>query len=183
MKPLCIDLFCGLGGWAEGFIPEGYEVVGFDIERHDYGSGGYPGQLVLQDVLTLNGSQFRGAAVIVASPPCEDFSRWDQPWPNVIKNRKEPDLSLWRAAERIASEAGVPVVIENVRGAQIFMGPARAHFGKQFLWGNVPALLPHIGVGVQNFGRQKQALPSSRRLERAKIPFPLASHIARCFKP
>jgi len=32
MKPLAIDLYCGLGGWAEGFLSEGYRVVGFDIE-------------------------------------------------------------------------------------------------------------------------------------------------------
>ena len=55
MKPLVIDLYCGLGGWAEGFLLEGYDVIGFDIERHDYGMGGYPGQLVLQDVTTLHG--------------------------------------------------------------------------------------------------------------------------------
>ena len=24
MKPLCIDLFCGLGGWSEAFFAEGY---------------------------------------------------------------------------------------------------------------------------------------------------------------
>ena len=40
MKPLAIDLYCGLGGWAEGFLAEGYDVIGFDIERHDYGAGG-----------------------------------------------------------------------------------------------------------------------------------------------
>lgn len=72
-QPLCIDLFCGLGGWSEGFLAEGYECVGFDIERHDYGTGGYPGQLVLQDVLTLHGSQFKDAACIVASPPCQAY--------------------------------------------------------------------------------------------------------------
>lgn len=33
MKPLAIDLFCGLGGWAEGFLSEGYDVIGLDIER------------------------------------------------------------------------------------------------------------------------------------------------------
>jgi site-specific DNA-cytosine methylase len=49
-KPLAIDLYAGLGGWADGFLAEGYTVVGFDIERHDYGTGGYPGKLVLQDV-------------------------------------------------------------------------------------------------------------------------------------
>lgn len=31
-KPLAIDLFCGLGGWTEGLLAEGYYVVGFDIE-------------------------------------------------------------------------------------------------------------------------------------------------------
>ena len=79
-KPLTIDLYCGLGGWAEGFISEGYEVIGFDIERHDYGTGGYPGQLVLQDVTTLHGSQFKDAAVIVASPPCQAYSYRAMPW-------------------------------------------------------------------------------------------------------
>jgi len=28
---LAIDLFCGLGGWTEGLLAEGYEVIGFDI--------------------------------------------------------------------------------------------------------------------------------------------------------
>lgn len=176
MRALCIDLFCGLGGWAEGFLSEGYDVVGFDIERRPY-----PAQLVLQDVVTLHGSQFRDAAVIVASPPCDEFSRWDQPWPNVIKNRSQPNLSLWKAAERIAREADVPLIIENVRGAQLFMGRARTHFGKQYLWGDVPALLPPI-IG-QHYGRQKQSLPSTAKAERAKIPFPLARWIARVYKP
>jgi len=30
-RPLAIDLFCGLGGWTEGLLAEGYDVVGFDI--------------------------------------------------------------------------------------------------------------------------------------------------------
>ena len=31
MKPLAIDLYFGLGGWTEGLLAEGYDVVGFDI--------------------------------------------------------------------------------------------------------------------------------------------------------
>ena len=70
VKPLAIDLFCGLGGWAEGFLAEGYDVIGFDIVRRPY-----PGQLVLQDARTIDGYRMKHAAVIVASPPCDDFSR------------------------------------------------------------------------------------------------------------
>lgn len=49
MKPLCIDLYCGLGGWTEGFLAEGFDCVGFDIKRHRYGEHRYPAQLVLGD--------------------------------------------------------------------------------------------------------------------------------------
>ena len=49
LRPLCIDLFCGLGGWSEGFLAEGYRCVGYDIEAHDYGTGGYPGELTPRD--------------------------------------------------------------------------------------------------------------------------------------
>lgn len=188
MKPLAIDLFCGLGGWAEGFLAEGWACLGIDIAPQPK----YPGLFYQADVVQVADWIEEGthgwfplvqfANLVVSSPPCDDFSRWDQPWPNVVKNRKEPDRRPWQAGERIARAIGCSLVIENVRGAQKFMGPARAHFGKQYLWGDIPALLPHID-GLQNEGRQKQSLPSSRKAERAKIPFPLAQHIARVFKP
>lgn len=150
MKPLCIDLFCGLGGWAEGFLAEDYEVVGFDIERHDYGSGGYPGRLVLRDVLTLHGSQFRDAAVIVASPPCQAYSYRAMPWRRA-KTLPPPSNDLFDACFRIQKEATeaaghyIPLVVENVRGAQKWVGRARWHFGSFYLWGDVPALMPTAG--------------------------------------
>jgi hypothetical protein len=78
--PLAIDLFCGLGGWTEGLLAEGYDVVGFDIEAHAYGAHRYPAQLVVQDVLTLHGSQFKDADLIVASPPCQEYSYMAMPW-------------------------------------------------------------------------------------------------------
>ncbi len=158
MKPLCIDLFCGLGGWAQGFLAEGYEVIGFDIERHDYGTGGYPGQLVLQDVLTLDGRQFRGARVIVASPPCQAYSYRAMPWKRA-KALPPPSNELFDACFRIAREAGVPIVVENVKGAQPWVGRAKWHYGSYYLWGDVPALMPSakvVKVAIQswsNYGK------------------------------
>ena len=38
---LTVDLFCGLGGWTEGLLAEGYDVIGFDIEEHAYGDMRY----------------------------------------------------------------------------------------------------------------------------------------------
>jgi hypothetical protein len=147
MTPLAIDLFCGLGGWTEGLLVEGYTVVGFDIERHVYGEARYPAQLVLQDVLTIHGSQFAGADLIVASPPCQAYSYRAMPWKRA-KALPPPDNSLFDACFRIQQEAceaagrHIPLVVENVRGAQPYVGRARWHFGSFYLWGDVPALMP-----------------------------------------
>jgi hypothetical protein len=147
LKPLAIDLYCGLGGWTEGLIAEGYRVVGFDIERHAYGDALYPAQLVLQDVLTIHGAQFKDAALIVASPPCQAYSYRAMPWKRA-KALPPPDNSLFEACFRIqleASEAAgryVPLVVENVCGAQKWVGRARWHYGSFYLWGDVPALMP-----------------------------------------
>lgn len=155
MKPLVIDLYCGLGGWAEGFLAEGYECVGFDIERHDYGTGGYPGQLVLQDVTTLHGAQFRNADVIVASPPCQAYSYRAMPWKRA-KALPPPSNELFDACFRIQREASeaagryIPMVVENVKGAQPWAGRAKWHHGSYYLWGDVPALMP-ITFKAQKF--------------------------------
>jgi hypothetical protein len=146
---LAIDLFCGLGGWAEGLLAAGYEVVGFDIEQHVYGEHRYPAQLVIQDVLTLHGSQFRNADLIVASPPCQAYSWRAMPW-KAAKAAPPPDNTLFEACFRIQREAcaaagrHIPMVVENVRGAQKWVGRARWNFGSFYLWGDVPALMPVV---------------------------------------
>jgi hypothetical protein len=169
--PLAIDLFCGLGGWTEGLLAEGYEVVGFDNTRHVYGHHSYPAQLVIQDVLTLHGSQFRSARLIVASPPCQEFSYMAMPWKRAkeraAKYRKGDldvaDLTrLFDAAVRIGREAGVPTVIENVRGAQAWVGRSRWNYGSYHLWGDVPALMPmtlKLGVKVGGLDWSKHGTP------------------------
>jgi hypothetical protein len=147
MRPLAIDLYCGLGGWTEALLAEGYDVVGFDIERHEYGTHHYPGLLVIQDVRTLHGSQFKSAALIVASPPCQAYSYRAMPWKKA-KALPPPDNTLFETCFRIQREAceaagrHIPLIVENVRGAQKWVGQARWNFGSFYLWGDVPALMP-----------------------------------------
>ncbi len=158
-EPLAIDLYCGLGGWTEGLLAEGWDVIGFDIEQHVYGEHRYPAQLVVQDVLTLHGSQFRGADLIVASPPCQEYSYMAMPWSRAKAKEAaiEADTSgaererlnrLFNACFRIQREAceaagrHIPLIVENVRGAQKWVGRAQGKFGSFYLWGDVPALMP-----------------------------------------
>lgn len=155
--PLAIDLFCGLGGWTDGLLAEGYHVIGFDIEQHVYGEHRYPAQLVLQDVLTLHGRQFKDAALIVASPPCQAYSYRAMPWKRA-KALPPPDNSLFEACFRIQKEAceaagqHIPLVVENVKGAQPWVGRARWNFGSYYLWGDVPALMPMTRAAMKNAG-------------------------------
>ena len=161
VKPLAIDLFCGLGGWTDGLLAEGYDVIGFDIERHVYGEHRYPAQLVLQDVLTLHGKQFRDVDLIVASPPCQEYSYMAMPWSRAKQIAAEyrsgvRDVAkltaLFDACFRIQREAceaagkHIPMVVENVRGAQPWVGRSRWNFGSFHLWGDVPALMPMAGL-------------------------------------
>ena len=150
MRPLAVDLYCGLGGWTEGLLAEGYDVIGFDNERHEYGDQRYPGQLVVQDVLTLHGSQFKNATLIVASPPCQEYSYMAMPWSLAKAKAKairadttgkelERLNRLFDACFRIQREASfaagrhIPLVVENVRGAQPWVGRARWNFGSFYL--------------------------------------------------
>lgn len=164
MKPIVFDLFCGLGGWSEAFIAQGYHAVGFDIEAHDYGTGGYPGELVLRDIRSLSGAElireYGVPACIVASPPCQEFSYMAMPWSKAKEKQRKiladpaeqkrlTDLfnQCFRIQREVSEASGhyVPMIVENVRGAQKWVGKARWNFGSFYLWGDVPALMPIAG--------------------------------------
>lgn len=159
VRPLAYDLCCGLGGWTEGLLAEGYRVIGYDIEEHVYGDERYPGELRLGDVLAINGADLADADLIVASPPCQAYSYMAMPWKlaKAKAARIRADESgvllaelnaIFDACFRIQREASaaagrhIPMVVENVRGAQPWVGRAVANFGSYYLWGDLPALMP-----------------------------------------
>lgn len=168
-KPLCVDLFCGLFGWGSAFAAEGWRVVGFDIE--DMGKNfGLPRpegcELVLRDVREIHGSELKDAACIVSSPPCQEFSYMAMPWSRARRIERalrgdgefpegytgsrtvEELCDLFNQCFRIQREAiaaagrHIPLVVENVRGAQKWAGKAQGQYGSFYLWGDVPALMP-----------------------------------------
>lgn len=83
----------------------------------------------------------------------------------------------FHATMEAAFDADVPLVIENVRGAQRFMGRAQDHRGAFYFWGDVPPLLPRVQP------RQKQSMSSTRAAERAVIPFELAYAVGTWLLP
>jgi hypothetical protein len=72
---------------------------------------------------------------------------------------------LFDACFRIQKEASIaagrhiPMVVENVRGAQPWVGRARWAFGSFMLWGDVPALMP-IPARAQKFNPDGTNHPS-----------------------
>jgi hypothetical protein len=191
MKPLCIDLFCGYGGWARGFLDAGYRVIGFDIEPRC--AKRYPGEFVLADVRTLDGRRFRGARVIVASPPCQKFSTV-----NAKYRDSEQGMVLVREAIRVIREAeSVQWCIENVRGAfssiSKELGPPMNRGAMSnasiYLWGKVaPTIYPRVRKGWKRQPGPPSTFtttepPSRDSWENSRIPYSLARALAEACLP
>lgn len=121
-----LDLFCGAGGCARGYMDAGFEVVGVDIKPQPR----FIGQHFIQaDALELlTGFQRGGAwedgcghlwhlsdfAAIHASPPCQGYSIMNNlPW---LKGRNYPLLIL--PTLEFLERTGKPYVLENVMGAR-----------------------------------------------------------------
>lgn len=180
-KPVALDLYSGLGGWAEGLEDVGYDVIRVDIEDMFTATGTPkpdPCLLILQDIRTIHGSQFKHVDLIVASPPCQEYSYMAMPWTRAkaiagaLRGHGEfPEgytgsrtlealnalLEACFRIQREASEAAgrqIPMVVENVKGAQPWIGRSRYAYGSYHLWGDVPALMPYTqGRSTKRTGR------------------------------
>lgn len=109
-RPELLDLFCGEGGAAAGYLRAGFEVTGVDSD-HRRGRY-YPGRFVHGDALEYVKELGARFAAVHASPPCQLYS--------ITRHAhavEHPDLI---PATRAALEAtGRPFVIENVPGAPL----------------------------------------------------------------
>lgn len=200
-----VDLFCGRGGWTKGFMAEGWDCIGYDLNFQPH----YPAEFRQGDVLSMTAKDFMDADFICASSPCEQFSVHCMK--HFHPNPKWPELGiqLFEHTQRICEASGLPYVMENVRCAEKFVGRAVNHCGPFYLWGNaVPAVMPKelfkvskgfdLGSSQVVKGMSREEITAYRRKfdrmwsssksearkqatsEAAEIPMAISQYIAQC---
>ena len=128
MKPRLLDLFCGAGGAAKGYVDAGFEVVGVDLIRQP----NFPGQEPMLKKRTpgftfkqadalefLASPQFElwGFDAIHASPPCQLYSH------GTVSMDRSNYSDLIGPTRNALVNTGLPYIIENVPRAPL-LAPA-----------------------------------------------------------
>ena len=115
-RPRLLDLFCGAGGAAIGYMRAGFDVVGVDNRRQP----NYPGTFVLGDAIEYLADLVPGTFdAIHASPPCQGYSGHvtseSSAWAGTL-GKDEPRLI--EPIRTLLVHHRTPYVIENVVGAR-----------------------------------------------------------------
>lgn len=131
-----LDLFCGAGGASMGLARAGFDVTGVDWNDQPR----YPFKFRIANALAY---PLEGFDFIWASPPCEEFAVYGMRHFHPHPKYPAEGIRMFTVTRKRLDENGRPFVIENVRAAQQFVGPAASHAGSFWFWGTAaPALLP-----------------------------------------
>lgn len=161
---LVLDLFCGLGGFSKAFSDRGHRVIGIDL---------VPPASVCADL--SRGVPIKAQPdVLLASPPCTEFTKESLPW---RKTGKSPDMTLALAAFKAVQDLKPRWwCIENVQGAiKWFPKKPTTRVGSRILWTNIPAWLPPNSTA---YGKWR--LPPSPDRSRLRSMIPYSISLALC---
>lgn len=163
-----LDLCAGLEGASAAMKARRWQVTTVDIDRSFNPD-------IVADIRHFSGLPYRGADLVWASPPCDEFSREFMPW---CKTGKEPSTDLVKAVIRIIGEVDPRFwVIENTKGAikwfMPLLGCPSYIANPIYLWGHFPPL-PKLTLNMR-----KEKMSSTRAAERAKIPYELSLSLAQ----
>jgi DNA (cytosine-5)-methyltransferase 1 len=173
-RPRLLDLFCGAGGAAAGYVRAGFDVVGVDIRPQPHYLLSGASEFHQADALTY---PLEGFDAIHASPPCQ---------PNV-KGLRAVNVALGREfhhEDRVAEvrdrvrRSGASYVLENAEGAlrdavrlcgTSFGLPLRRH---RDIESNVALLVPPCAHGwfrVQRYWTSDQSRGKGRRASTVQV--------------
>jgi DNA (cytosine-5)-methyltransferase 1 len=112
MRLKLLDLFCGVGGGADGYFMAGFDdIVGVDNRNQPR----YPYDFVKSDVFRfLANTDLSSFDAIHASPPCQKYSVLARTHKHIKHDDLIPETRQWLMS------LGKPYVIENVEGAPLF---------------------------------------------------------------
>lgn len=188
-----VDLFCGLGGFSQAFRDRGHRVIGVDI---------VPPSDVLADVRALPFNGKLKPDVVLASPPCQEFTKAMLPFRKCRENADPggKGMDLVRAGKR-AIDAFDPRwwVLENVVGSVPHISPLLGRpvrrLGSRFLWGDMPLFLMaddrHLYGKMKNFRIAKndptpkewhKGNAKARARDRSKIPYEISLRLCEAME-
>lgn len=184
-----LDLFSGLGGFSEAFYRAGDEVV--RVENNPLLSE-VP-CTSMQDVLTMRdrllefesrGEPIRSVDIILAGPPCREFSLAFGA-PRAVAHRQneefEPSMTLLEATMDIIRIVKPRYwIIENVIGSikyfEEFGLPARQIHGPHVFYGNYPMFKPRGEIPTKA-SKDKHSGNPLRANHKALIPFEISESL------
>lgn len=110
IKLKLLDLYCGAGGAAQGYIDAGFDVTGIDINPQP----DYPGKFIQGDALAYLAAHGHEYDARHASPPCQASSALTKG-----TNKGKEYLNLIPATRALLRVTDGPWVMENVQGSDL----------------------------------------------------------------